>query len=75
MQVEILHGPGNAVAKVRLAGGESCTAEGGAMIAMSGDMQIQTTTHQKGSGGVLKAMKRMLAGESFFLNHLVWMRS
>lgn len=69
MEVEIVHRPGNAAAKVRLAGGESCTAEGGAMIAMSGDMRIDTTTHKKGSGGVLKAMKRMLGGESFFLNH------
>ena len=40
------------------------------MIAMSGDMQITTTTHKKGGkGSVLKAMKRMLAGENFFLNH------
>ncbi len=69
MEVEIVHRPGNAAAKVQLAGGESCTAEGGAMIAMSGDMRIETTTHQKGKGGVLKAMKRMLSGESFFLNH------
>ena len=69
MEVEIVHRPGNAAAKVRLAGGESCTAEGGAMIAMSGDMRIETSTHKKGKGGVLKAMKRMLGGESFFLNH------
>ena len=69
MQVEIVHRPGNAAARVRLAGGESCTAEGGAMIAMSGDMRIDTSTHKKGKGGVLKAMKRMLGGESFFLNH------
>jgi len=69
MEIEILHGPGNAAAKVRLAGGESCTAEGGAMIAMSGDMRIETTTHKTGSGSVMKAMKRMLAGESMFLNH------
>lgn len=69
MQVEIVHRPGNAAAKVRLAGGESCTAEGGAMIAMSGDMRIDTSTHKKGKGGVLKAVKRMLGGESFFLNH------
>ncbi len=39
------------------------------MIAMSGDMGIETTTHKKGSGGIFKAMKRMIAGESFFLNH------
>ncbi len=69
MQVEFLHGPGNTAAKVTLAGGEHFTAEGGSMIAMSGDMQIETTTHKKGSGGLLKAAKRMLSGESFFLNH------
>lgn len=69
MQVEIVHGPGNSAARVALAGGESCTAEAGAMIAMSGDMTVTTTTHAKGSGSVLKAMKRVLSGESFFLNH------
>ena len=50
MEVDIVHGPGNAAAKVDLAGGESCTAEAGAMIAMSGDMSIETTTHKKSSG-------------------------
>lgn len=69
MEVQIVHSPGNSAAKVRLGPGESFTSEGGAMIAMSGDTRIETTTHQKGSGGVLTAMKRMLAGESFFLNH------
>jgi uncharacterized protein (TIGR00266 family) len=70
MEVEIVHGPGNAAAKVRLASGESFTAEGGAMIAMSADMRIETNTHTKsGGGGMLKAMKRALAGESFFVNH------
>ena len=39
------------------------------MISMSGDMGIQTTTLKRGKGGFLKAMKRMLAGENFFLNH------
>ena len=69
MNVAIECGPGNSAALIQLAGGETCTAEGGAMIAMSGDMGIETTTHKRGGGGVLKAMKRMLAGESFFLNH------
>jgi uncharacterized protein (TIGR00266 family) len=69
MEATIDYGPGNAAAKVSLAPGETFTAEGGAMIAMSGDMSIETTTHKKGSGGILKAAKRMLAGESFFLNH------
>lgn len=69
MQVEIVHGPGNSAAKIRLAGGESCTAEAGAMIAMSGDMRVETTTHQKGKGSLLKAVKRLMARESVFLNH------
>jgi len=70
MQTEIMHSPGNAAARIQLDAGESITAEGGAMIAMSGDMAIQTTTHQKGGGGgLLKAAKRLLGGESFFLNH------
>ncbi len=69
MQVEIISGPGNSAAKIRLAGGESCTAEAGAMIAMSGDMRVETTTHQKGKGSLLKAVKRLMARESVFLNH------
>jgi uncharacterized protein (TIGR00266 family) len=69
MQIEIKHGPGNSAAKISLGAGEACTAEGGAMIAMSGDMGIETTTHKKSSGSILKGLKRMLAGESFFVNH------
>ena len=69
MQVDILHGPGNSAAKSSLGPQESCTGEGGAMIALSGDMHIETTTHKRESGGLLRAAKRMLAGESFFLNH------
>ncbi len=69
MKVELLHRPGNTAAKVVLEQGETCTAESGAMIAMSGHMNITTTTHKKSSGGLLKAAKRMLAGESLFLNH------
>jgi uncharacterized protein (TIGR00266 family) len=69
MNVQIVHGPGNSAAKITLAAMESCTAEGGAMIAMSGDMGIQTTTHKRGSGSLLQAAKRLLVEESFFLNH------
>lgn len=69
MNVEIVYGPGAAAARVTLAGGESLTAEGGAMIAMSGDTAIQTSTKQKKGGGLLKSAKRLLGGESFFINH------
>lgn len=69
MDVAIVHGPANAAAKINLAPAETFTAEAGCMIAMSGDMSLATTTHRKQSGGVLKALKRVVAGESFFLNH------
>ncbi len=69
MQVEIEHGPGSAAARLVLNPGETCTAEAGAMIAMSGHVTVMTTTHKKGRGGILRAAKRVLAGESFFLNH------
>jgi uncharacterized protein (TIGR00266 family) len=70
MKTEIMCRPGNAATRVTLAPGETITTEGGAMIAMSGDLQIETTTHARsGSGGLLKAAKRLLGGESFFLNH------
>jgi len=69
MQVELLHRPGNTAAKVTLQPGQACTTESGAMIAMSGHMNVTTTTHKINRGGLLKAAKRMLAGESLFLNH------
>ncbi|MGK0289903.1 MAG: hypothetical protein ACI86H_001352 [bacterium] len=69
MNVEILHGPGNSAARVQLEANETCTAEGGAMISMNSGIRIETTTHKKDSGGFFKAMKRLLSGESFFLNH------
>lgn len=70
MQVEIVKRPANSAAKIKLNPGETITAEAGAMIAMSSDITVTTTTHKKeGGGGVLKGLKRMLAGESLFLNH------
>lgn len=69
MKVEIVHRPANAAARIELAPQETCVAEGGAMIAKSGDMSVTTTTRQREGGGMLQAAKRMLAAESFFLNH------
>jgi uncharacterized protein (TIGR00266 family) len=69
MKVEFVHKPSNTAAKLTLDSGETITSEAGSMIAMSGDMSITTTTHKKNSsGGILGAFKRLLAGESFFLN-------
>ncbi|MFZ6757645.1 TIGR00266 family protein [Undibacterium sp. Ji50W] len=69
MQVELVSQPGNTAAKVSLRPGEVCTAESGTMLAMSSNMQITTTTHKKQGGSLLKAAKRLLGGESLFLNH------
>ena len=70
MQTEIIHSPGASAARVRLDSGETLTAEGGSMIALGGEVSLETSTHQKGGGGgILKAAKRLLGGESFFLNH------
>ena len=69
MDIKIHYRPGSSAALVSMQPGEVLTAEGGAMITMSGDMDISTTTHKKGGGGIAKALKRMLSGENFFLNH------
>jgi uncharacterized protein (TIGR00266 family) len=70
MQYEILAQPAAAVAKLTLAAGESITCEVGAMIAMSSGLQVETTSGRKGGGGgIMKGLKRLFAGENFFLNH------
>lgn len=69
MQVEIVHRSANTAAKVTLEANEILTTEAGAMIAMSPNLSVETSTHKRGSGGILRAGLRMLAGESFFMNH------
>ncbi len=69
MNVKIEMGPGSAIAKVALAPNETFTAEGGSMVAMSGNMSIETTTHKKGKGSIASGLKRMFSGEGFFMNH------
>lgn len=74
MQTELLCRPGAAAAKVTLAKGETLLAQAGAMIAQSRDMKISTSTVQRGAQGqsllakAMSAAKRLLAGESLFLN-------
>jgi uncharacterized protein (TIGR00266 family) len=69
MQSEILARPAASVAKLTLDAGESVVCEVGAMIAMSSRFEVQTTTQQRGGGGLWAGLKRMVAGENFFLNH------
>ena len=71
MKFSILNRQAGTLAKVSLEAKEAITAEAGAMVAMSGDTTVTTSTHKKsgGGGGMLKAVKRMISGESFFVNH------
>jgi uncharacterized protein (TIGR00266 family) len=69
MEVKVLNSGGNAAVIITLQPMETCVAEGGAMIALDGNIIVKTTTHQKSGGGVIKGLARMVTGESFFLNH------
>jgi uncharacterized protein (TIGR00266 family) len=69
LDVTIKMGPGSAAAEIKLKPGQEFTAEAGAMIAMSPDVQMSTSSYKKNSGGIMKGLKRMISGESFFLNH------
>lgn len=70
MKIEILARPAASVAKLTLNANETITCEVGAMIAMTPGLDVETTSGKKGGGGgMLKGLKRMFAGENFFLNH------
>ncbi len=68
MNVEILHQPDSAIARVTLESGEELVAEAGCMIAMSGYINASTTLRQGKGGGILGGLKRLVAGESLFLS-------
>ncbi len=63
MQTNVLYRPSQTVAQCWLQPGESVMAESGAMMGMSTNVNMQTQ-----SGGLLKGIKRMFGGESFFRN-------
>jgi uncharacterized protein (TIGR00266 family) len=63
MNVEIHYRPAQAMARVLLGTNESVVAESGAMVGMSTNVHIQTQ-----SGGLMKGLKRLFGGESFFRN-------
>ena len=69
MKIELHHRPAGTSAKVLFSAGEQLTAESGSMIAMSSHISVQTSSYKRNQGSILKAMKRIFAGESFFLNH------
>jgi uncharacterized protein (TIGR00266 family) len=65
MQYEILYRPSYSLLVVKLGAGEALTAETGAMVSMSANIQLETAMR----GGFLGALKRsVVGGESFFVN-------
>jgi uncharacterized protein (TIGR00266 family) len=65
MQHEILYRPTYSLLSIRLEAGEQLSAETGAMVSMSANVQIETAMR----GGLFGALKRsVLGGESFFVN-------
>lgn len=65
MQHEVLYRPSYSMLVVKMEAGERVVAEAGAMVAMSPDIDVQTTTR----GGIFAGLRRaVLGGESFFVN-------
>lgn len=69
MQIEKKHGPSGTIMICHLEQGECLIAEGGALLAYRGEVNIETTIRQKNGDGLLKSLRRILSGESLFLNH------
>jgi len=68
MDIEVIHRPSYSLAIAKLTPNERIRAEAGAMVSMSGGVQIET----KAEGGLLKSLGRsVLGGESFFQNFFV----
>ncbi|NKB90162.1 MAG: TIGR00266 family protein [Acidobacteria bacterium] len=65
MKVTVEHRPSYALGIVELEAGEAVRAETGAMVSMSGNVQVESGIQ----GGLLQgAMRKVLGGESFFVN-------
>lgn len=68
MKLELLHQPDSAIAKIFMDPQEELIAEAGAMVAMSGFVNVSTTLRKGKGGSVFGGLKRMLAGESLFMS-------
>jgi uncharacterized protein (TIGR00266 family) len=68
MDIEILHRPESAIARILLDFNEELVAEAGCMVAMNGSINTSTTLRKGKGGGVLGGLKRMVGGESLFLS-------
>ena len=65
MDIELLHQPESAIARVSLDAGEELVAQAGAMIAMSGSINSSTTLRRGKGGGVMGGLKRRLQENLF----------
>lgn len=61
---EVQHGSSFALAIVNLQAGQSISAEAGAMVSMSGNVELQSQM----KGGIFGALKRAVGGESAFVS-------
>jgi uncharacterized protein (TIGR00266 family) len=61
---ELLYQPAFSLAVVTLQGGQSIQAEAGAMVSMSGNIELQSQM----KGGLMGALGRMVGGESAFVS-------
>lgn len=68
MLIERLCPTASTVAKITLGAGESVTCEVGSMVAMSPQVEVETTSRSRG-GGMMAGIRRVFSGENFFLNH------
>lgn len=73
MNIQITNRPSFALAVVHLAPGEEVVAESGAMVSKDTTVEMTTSTRSQGKkkgvmSGLIAGAKRMIAGESFFLN-------
>ncbi len=74
MQIEVRYSPAYAIAIAHLESGESVISEGGAMVSKDSHITVKTSAGREGQGALgslMKGLKRMVAGESFFQNHYV----
>ena len=53
---------------VELDRGEEFTSEAGVMFRASDNVEIDVTTRSRGGGGLMRGLRRMMSGESFFLS-------
>lgn len=68
MNIEILSQGAFESALIHLDSSEKFLSEAGAMYRASANIEIDVTTRNRGSGGFFGGVKRMLAGDSFFLS-------